>query len=178
MSAGVIRRHHFSSSSGKSSSLVVCNSSSHKIFYKSTLTDNYHRFPSRLRVLPRTTVTPSLFAFNLYYCLPITTRIYIFSISSILFNPPILFIYLYRHSLYSSSSTHIRYPVSILYYCPPHQSHLQYNIHTIISDISNYLRIRYILYSLFITPIISSLIIYILSSLLSYHLFPIYKHSL
>ena len=156
----------------------MCNSSSPKIFYKSTLTGNYHRFPSRLRVLPRTTVTPSLCAFYLYYHLPMTTRIYIFSISSILFNPPILLIYLYHHSLYSSSSTRIRYPVSILYYCPPHQSHLQYNINIIISDISIYLPIRYIMYSLFITPIISSLIIYILSSLLSYHLFPIYKHSL
>ena len=158
MSAGVIQRHLFFSSSGKSSSpLIMCNSSSPKIFYKSTLTGNYHSFPSRLHVLPRTTVTPSLCASYLYYRLPITTRIYIFSISSILFNPPILFIYLYRHSLYSSSSTHI---------------------HIIISDISNHLPITYIMYSLFTTPIISSLIIYILSSLFSYHLFLIYKHSL
>ena len=73
MSAGVIQRHLFSSSSGKSSSpLIVCNSSSPKIFYKSTLTGNYHCFPSRLCVLPRTTVTPSLCASYLYYRLPIT----------------------------------------------------------------------------------------------------------
>ena len=88
MSAGVIQRHLFSSSLCKSSSpLIVCNSSSPKIFYKSTLTGNYHRFPSRRSVFPRTTVTPSLCASYLYYRLPITTRIYIFSISSILFNP-------------------------------------------------------------------------------------------
>ena len=153
----------------------MCNSSSPKIFYKSTLTVKLSLFSVASPYPSENYCTPSLCAFYLYYRLHITTQICIFSIPSSLFNPPILFTYLFHYSLSSSPSTHIRYPVSILYYFPPHQSPLRYNTHIItslvintpnpyttilnhppivsshlISDISNYLLIRYIVYSLFI----------------------------
>ena len=89
--------------------------SSRKIIYKSKRWPlNLHGFLSRISALPRITQPFPLRILSLlsltYNCSNLYFIYFLYPL-----NPPILFIYLYGHSLYSSSSTHIRYPVSILY---------------------------------------------------------------